>query len=589
MSGRSDGRYSWWQQPPLRQSVQSVSPTVDVLIVLTHDGDEGSRFLCGLIGSVQAAMCRRGAAVAALWAGAACLAALALLLAVDLWGPPGWDSVRVIVYLAAGPAAVVAVGVAAGRAWARTPLAFYVARLIEARRPQLKNALITFVELYCDPAADPSMSVAVGRRAARVLAQDGPAEFLPPLSIRRPVTALVAAAALVGMVLWMSQGVLMRPWLASAQASLAGPLTAAPAAPGGVQGSHPVGPQDDSPAVAQAPRQDDPPAAGKAERPGEAGHAGGAPGSPPQAVGQVPRRDSAAGDGKGGDDQAEAGSQPGTGGPGAASQGNDLATRPAAAGDKGSGAGDSGGDAAGRPREGPGQDPTQGRDSPSSPLAAAPAAAGGAAGMRDRPETSGEASGGDAQGRPRQDVGGTQGSPTPRAKGAGGPGPAKRPPKSASGGPPLPERDPGEDFPQSALDSMRQTRRIMKDEDRRPRDGETNDAFLQRMGVGNADSKRFTAAWQQKPEAAAKGPAVTPGPRTTETIAGTAQGEVLRPGQGTEARPIAGPVAVPPDDRQGLVQGAQSRVSPRFRPAVAAYFEAVDRMAAGTADTDARK
>ena len=196
--------------------------------------------------------------------------------------------------------------------------------------------------------------------------------------------------------------------------------------------------------------------------------------------------------------------------------------------------------------------------------------------------------GGDAPSRPQQGDGGTQGSPTPRAKGAGGPGPAKRPPKSA-GGPPLPERDPGEDFPQSALDSMRQTRRIMKDEDRRPRDGETNDAFLQRMGVGNADTKRFTAAWQQKPDAAAKGPAVTPGPRTTQTVAGARQGEVLRPGQGTEARSIAGPVAVPPDDRQGLVQGAQSRVSPRFRPAVAAYFEAVDRMAAGKADTDARK
>ncbi len=561
----------------------------------THDVDEGSRFLCGLIGSVQAAMRRRGAAVAALWAGAASLAALALLLVVDLWGPPGWDSVRVIAYLAVGPAAVVAVGVAAGRAWARTPLAFYAARLIEARRPQLKNALITFVELYCDPAADPSMSVAVGRRAARVLAQDGPAEFLPPLSIRRPVTALVAAAFLTGTVLWMSQGVLVRPWLASAQASLAGSLTAAaPAAPGGVQGGHPVGPRaDDSPAVAQAAGRDDPSGAGRAEHPGEAGHAAGAPGSPPQAVGQAPRRDGAAGGGKNAGDQAEAGSQPGTGGPGAASQGRDGATRPAAAGDKGgsagNGAGDSGGDSASRPREGSGRDSKQGRDSASSQLAgAAPATAGKAAGKGDGPESPGEASSGDAQGRPRQGDGGTAGLPTSRAKGAGGPGPAKRPPKSA-GDPPLPERDPGEDFPQEALDSMRQTRRIMKDEDRRPRDGETNDAFLQRMGVGNADAKRFTTAWQQKPGGAAKGPAATPGPRTTQIVPGTAPGEVLRPGQGTEARSVAGPVVVPPDDRQGLVQGAQSRVSPRFRPAVAAYFEAVDRMASGKADTDARK
>jgi hypothetical protein len=367
--------------------------------------------------------------------------------------------------------------------------------------------------------------------------------------------------------------------VASAQASLAGPPTAAP---GGVQGGHTVGPRADSPAVAQAAGQDDPSAAGKAKRPGEAGHVAGAPGSPTQVAGHVPRRDSAAGGGKGGD-QAEAGSQPGTGGPGAASQGRESVAQLAAAGDKGSGAGDSGGE----------------HVLSVPPQGGTPAAAGRVQGTAETPSTARTGRGtqhegtpntygGDAPSRPQQGDGGTQGSPTPRAKGAGGPGPAKRPPKSA-GGPPLPERDPGEDFPQSALDSMRQTRRIMKDEDRRPRDGETNDAFLQRMGVGNADTKRFTAAWQQKPDAAATGPAVTPGPRTTQTVAGARQGEVLRPGQGTEARSIAGPVAVPPDDRQGLVQGAQSRVSPRFRPAVAAYFEAVDRMAAGKADTDARK
>ncbi|MBE3070106.1 MAG: hypothetical protein IMZ66_07700, partial [Planctomycetes bacterium] len=127
---------------------------------------------------------------------------------------------------------------------------------------------------------------------------------------------------------------------------------------------------------------------------------------------------------------------------------------------------------------------------------------------------------------------------------------------------------------------MRRARRLIEEADRRLRQGEVSDAFLDRMGVGNADFRRFVTAWQRKLDAAAPGPAVTAPPGATRTVAPPTPGGILRPDGGPDARPVAGPVAVAADGRQGWVQGRQSPVSPQLRPAVEAYFEAVDRMAA---------
>ena len=132
---------------------------------------------------------------------------------------------RIIVYLAATAAGLMAVAGAAARAARPVPSAFYVARLIEKRRPDLKNSLITFVELASEGAADRSLCAAVGRRAARLLAGTDPVEFLPAPALRRPLAAAGAAALVLGACLWLAQGTLFAPWAAAAQA---GPVGEAP-------------------------------------------------------------------------------------------------------------------------------------------------------------------------------------------------------------------------------------------------------------------------------------------------------------------------------------------------------------------------
>jgi len=186
-----------------------------------HNADDGSRRLAHLIRSLQSALRRRSAAVGAMWATAGALAAVAGLLALD-WSDMAPAFPRTTVYGAAGGAAVAAVVGAAFVAWRRRPSPVYVARLIETQRPELKNAVLTFVELAADPSADPSMTAAVARRAATILARDNPDRFLPPLDLRRPLIAVLAAAAINGGLLWLGQGTRIRPWVASADAGLMG-------------------------------------------------------------------------------------------------------------------------------------------------------------------------------------------------------------------------------------------------------------------------------------------------------------------------------------------------------------------------------
>jgi hypothetical protein len=126
---------------------------------------------------------------------------------------------------------------------------------------------------------------------------------------------------------------------------------------------------------------------------------------------------------------------------------------------------------------------------------------------------------------------------------------------------------------------MRQAKRLIEEADKRLREGEVSDAFLGRMGMTNAEFRRFVTAWQRQLETAGANPQVTPGPDAMRTAAGAGGIEVLRYAGGSGVRPIISPPAGRPDGPQGLVQGSDVRVSPRLKPAVSAYFEAVSRMA----------
>jgi hypothetical protein len=130
---------------------------------------------------------------------------------------------------------------------------------------------------------------------------------------------------------------------------------------------------------------------------------------------------------------------------------------------------------------------------------------------------------------------------------------------------------------------MRQTRLLIKEADRRLRDGEVSDAFLGRMGMSNAEFRRFVTAWQRQMETGTPGPNVSTPPDAVSTIAaagGTGAGQVLRPTAASDVKPMLSAAASRSVGPQGQVEGAESAVSPRLKPAVSAYFEAVGRMAA---------
>jgi len=528
--------------------------------VPTRDGDEGSRLLSHLIGSLQSVLRRRAAGVAAMWATAGALAATAGLLAVD-WATAAPDSSRPVVYVAAGAAAVAVVAGAAFMAWRRKPSPLYAARLIEKRRPELKNALTTFAELACDPSSDPSMTSAVGRRAATILARDVPGRFLPPLQIRRPLAAVLAAGAIIGLMLWLAQGTRIRPWVASAE--------------GGVMATDivPVHPAPDVPRLV-ALDQSGPRPSGVAERGAK------------QTPGRSPADTSSAAKAP-----ARQPSRTERGGEAAAAQALAAAIRAdaktferlatALAAD---GASDLQGDGAGTgtPRHdgdavrgGSGDPPRNDDDSGADAVK-------GAVSRRSSPARAVDG-----------------GEPSPGARGAGEPkavrphaaggAEAAKPPRKTAGDSPLPDREPSNAFPKNALDAMRRARRLIKEADRRLREGEVADAFLDRMGVGNAEFRRFVVAWQRKFEAATSGPAVTPRPRKVRSTTGKKEGNVLRPAGGSEAAPIVGPVDLGPDGRKGSVQGTASWVSPRLRPAVTAYFRALDGLTTEPSEKDPPK
>ncbi|HUX15775.1 MAG TPA: hypothetical protein VMW52_04835, partial [Phycisphaerae bacterium] len=185
----------------------------------SRQGAPPGRFLRHVLVSVQSVLRRRAAVRSAVWASAAALAALTLVLAVDaVWVYP--RSSRPAVYLMAALAGAAGVAISMLLAWARKPSLFYVARLIERGRPELKNDLMTFLDLSADSGADPSAAVAIARRSARLLAKFEPTRLLPPHRLRRPCAVVAGAAVALAVGVWLAQGVLFQPWIGQAAAGL---------------------------------------------------------------------------------------------------------------------------------------------------------------------------------------------------------------------------------------------------------------------------------------------------------------------------------------------------------------------------------
>jgi hypothetical protein len=125
---------------------------------------------------------------------------------------------------------------------------------------------------------------------------------------------------------------------------------------------------------------------------------------------------------------------------------------------------------------------------------------------------------------------------------------------------------------------MRARERIIRKAEERLREGEVSDAFLGRMEMNNEEFRRFVTSWQRKFEASAHGPEGVPLPPSADAPAGEGHGEILRPVQGAATSLAQGEVTRGSDGSKGLVQGSEAWVSPRLRPAVAGYFDAIGRM-----------
>ena len=570
--------------------------------MLSRQGAPPGRFLRHVLVSVQSVLRRRAAVRSAVWASAATLAALALVLAVDaVWVFA--HSARPAIYLLAALAGAASVAVSMFLAWIRAPSLFYVARLIERGRPELKNDLMTFLDLSADSGADPSAAVAIARRSARLLAEFEPTHLLPPHRLRRPCAVVAGAAVALAVGVWLAQGVLFQPWIGraeaglvsggSAAAALGGSGTAAVEAPGAVAAR----PEELAASLAPSPepkRDSEQPSADAAQQkeasaPGSQQAAPGAladeiaaeagtlerlaaaldaltnsPSSaPPSSAEQGP---AGAGQGAGRDSSQE--SQQGGGSEPAGSEG------PTPLASAGSPEGNSDGNrdgTAGRTERtetgngsGTGQDPDSTGSAESQGNAAGDPAGGGPGAQQGNDGQAGDRQGNNGQGG----AGGR----------TGGPG---RPPRRLARptGPPIPERPQPTAFPKNPLDATRWADRLIKEADRRLREGEVSDAFLDRMGMSQADFRRFVVAWQRRLESAAPGPGATQAPGAVRTAAAPGAGEAVEAsGAGLASTMVdRGPEGTP--GPSNLVQDDPSQVSVRFRPVVSAYFDELSRLA----------
>ncbi|MFO8014250.1 MAG: hypothetical protein R6X20_13200 [Phycisphaerae bacterium] len=450
------------------------------------------------------------------------LAALAAVAAVG--AAVGLAPSALLIAAGAGAAAV---AVAAGLGYRLRPSATYLARLVEQERPELKESLVTLVELAADASSDRSMQTALARRAARILSRDPPHAFLPDISWRRPGWTLAASAVMLAGVLWMAKGTAVAPWL-----------------PGAAAGTQTVASAERCQAPSSTTTTKVPDIAPARAARGGAGEASqGAEGSGGAAQG-------GAADGRRGACAAR-------GGAGEASQGDGAGG--VSQGVEGSGDAAQGGVADGR------------RD--------ARAARDGADGTQEGTEGPGNAAQGEAADvRPgaRAARDGAGGAP----QGAGGRA-ARDGTARAAAGPPLPQRNPSDAAPENVLDTMRQGKPLMEKDDRSPEGNDPPRPFLGKMGVSTADDRRYTTAWPgaaQRPKAGSDASSVVGSART---VTGTPDGRLIDAAGDAGARPVVVPADAAAGERGALIHAAEVRVSPRLRPAVRAYFERIGRLTAG--------
>ena len=538
-----------------------------------HDHEAEIRCLDHVLAAVEAALRCRAAACAALWAGGAAAAGLIVLLAADAAADFG-PGLRPAIYLIAVAAAAAGIGLAAWAAWRRRPSPLYLARLIEGRRPELKNSLLTYVELRCAQGGDPSMCAAVGRRAGRFLQDADAAEFVPQGSLRPATVAATASACVLAAAIWLAQGVVFHHWTASAQASpgargRAGAAIPAAVVPGGpaeaVAAGAAGGPlsEEAAPELAAAILAD----GEKLERLAAAlGQQ--SPGLSPKQGGKGTGAESAGTGNAAGHSAAGGANAAGSGG---SAEGAGGATESEAGGGNAVGGGSTQSAGGATESEAGGGNAVGGGSTQGAGGGTESAAGGNAAG------------GGSTQGT----AGGTESAPGGRTDPDGGGSPG-RPPQAHATAPPLAPRPQPTNFPEKTLDAMRRIKRLIDGADERLRDGQVTDGFLGRMGMSNADFRRFIAAWQRKLEQAAPEAALLP-PASLVPGAAPARDDLIGGGSGPDARPITGPDPSASDGPHGAVQGAEGQVSARLRPAVAAYFEAVGKLAAESGSKDIPK
>ncbi|HUW99619.1 MAG TPA: hypothetical protein VMY35_01465 [Phycisphaerae bacterium] len=532
------------------------------------------RFLRQVLESLRRAISSRSALRGGLWASAGALAAMAAVLLADAaWGFSA--PARLAAYLGVLAVGTLAVGAALAAAWVRRPSLFYVAHLVERRCPELKNALVTFLEFSSRPGEDPSLAVAVARRAARVLARRDPASLVPSEPLRRPAVAVGSAAAVLAVGLWLSQGILFQPWVETAGAQLASagapsaPL-AATADPAAENPRPRAGAADASPAAADqqaraetgtgpgSAQSEGTPAAGVADAASEAlaeeiaaqaetfERLASALEAPTAPLSSDSTASAPGGQGTGGG-SADAGGHDGGIGAQAGQESSASGGAQQAAADRGAAAGAES-RRAGTQAESPGTE--------------APGQADGEAGEgADAEAGTGEVSADDST---------AAGNPGTGGGGTGSPG------RTEPAGPMLPPRPQPTELPENPLDATRWADHLIREADRKARDGEVTDAFLEKMGMSQADFRRFVVAWQRRLEAAG-GAATTETPGSATTAAAETGGELVRATGAAQGHAIldGGPDAGP----AGVVQNDPARVAARFRPVVSAYFAEVERLA----------
>jgi len=591
--------------------------------VSVHEGRSECRFLEATIAEVQAALVRQAAMRAGLWAAAAVALAMAGLVAVD--GATNFAAgMRPIVYgLAAAGAAIIITAAATMAARAQVLAPMCVARLIEEARPDLKNALITFVELRADPGSDPSMCAAVGRRAARILSEADLCDFVPAACVCRAAWAATGGVCLLGAMLWLTQGVLFGHGPAAAEASQMVGDVAGRAPGGGGAGS---GANDRAPSVSSGSRTNEE----KGTSPGEnlatsesnpelalgATNTTGAGEAAARSLAAALKADSekferlaeALGEMPGGAARSASAGDTGQG-PSASDTGQapSVSSGSYSNGEKQSAADVRNPDltvgARNASQQAPGASDTgrapSGAGAGSSANGRAPSVSSGLRPNEEKRVSPGESP---AAGANNPDL--TVGARNASQQAPGMPPSAGNGGDSGSGAgqassPPIPKRPQSDVFPEKTLDAMRKVRRLIDEADTRLRDGEVTDAFLGRMGMSNAEFRRFVAAWQRQlekpsyePDAGASGDTrkspAAPAAGSIAPVSGSApRVEFLPAGVGADARPVSGLAPAAAAIQGGAVQGADTSVSVRLRPAVSAYFEAVGRLAAEKADPKA--